>query len=72
MPARNEIQNEILAAKSLAQDNVRRKYIKELSDYTKRDTIIYMTAYTTGKMPVPAIPAGLNSLPEALPGLIYE
>ncbi|MCD4695557.1 MAG: serine protease, partial [Bacteroidales bacterium] len=51
MPARNEIQNEILIAKNAAQDNVRRKYIKELSEYTKRDTIVYMTAYTTGKMP---------------------
>ena len=29
MPARNEIQNEILTAKGTAQDNVRRKYIKE-------------------------------------------
>lgn len=50
MPARNDIQNEILSAKNSAQDNVRRKYIKELSDYSKRDTIIYITAYTTGKM----------------------
>lgn len=50
MPARNDIQNEIITAKNTAQDNVRRKYIKELSDYTKRDTIVYLTAYTTGKM----------------------
>ena len=44
MPARIDIQNEILTAKNAAQDNVRRKYIKELSDYTKRDTIVYLTA----------------------------
>ena len=50
MPARNDIQNEIISAKNAAQDNVRRKYIKELSEYTGRDTIIYITAYTTGKM----------------------
>ncbi len=50
MPARNDIQNEIISAKNTAQDNVRRKYIKELSDYTERDTIIYITAYTTVKM----------------------
>lgn len=50
MPARNDIQNEIISAKNSAQDNVRRKYIKELSDYSGRDTIIYITAYTTGKM----------------------
>lgn len=52
MPARNEIQDEILTAKSAAQDEVRRKYIKELSDYTKRDTIVYCTAYSTTKMAV--------------------
>ena len=50
MPARNDIQNEILSAKNAAQDNVRRKYIKKLSDYTNRDTIIYISAYTTSKM----------------------
>jgi len=50
MPARNDIQTEILSAKNAAQDNVRRKYIKELSDYTNRDTIVYLTAYTTVKM----------------------
>jgi ATP-dependent protease ClpP protease subunit len=50
MPARNDIQNEIISAKNTAQDNVRRKYIKKLSNYTHRDTIIYLTAYTTGKM----------------------
>ena len=51
MPARIDIQNEILTAKNAAQDNVRRKYIANLSNYTQRDTIVYLTAYTTGKMP---------------------
>ncbi|MEI6883558.1 MAG: ATP-dependent Clp protease proteolytic subunit [Bacteroidota bacterium] len=60
MPARNEIQNEILSAKNTAQDDVRRKYIKQLSEYTGRDTIIYITAYTTGKML--AIPPSLVSI----------
>lgn len=50
MPTRNEIQQEIINAKTAAQDAVRRKYIRELSDYTKRDTIIYITAYATNKM----------------------
>ncbi len=50
MPARNDILNEILSAKNAAQDNVRRKYIRELSEYTGRDTIVYITAYTTVKM----------------------
>lgn len=52
MPTRNEIQNEIIEAKNISQDNIRRKYIKKLSSYTKRDTIIYMTAYTTNKMSI--------------------
>jgi len=50
MPTRNDIQNEIISAKNAAQDNVRRKYIKEHSNYTGRDTVIYITAYTTSKM----------------------
>jgi ClpP class serine protease len=50
MPARNDIQTEIINAKNASQDNVRRKYIADLSDYTGRDTVLYLTAYTTGKM----------------------
>lgn len=50
MPTRNEIQQEIFNAKTAAQDEVRRKYIRDLSEYTHRDTIIYITAYATNKM----------------------
>lgn len=50
MPARNEIQEEIYKAKATAQDQIRRKYIKILSDYTHRDVVVYITAYTTIKM----------------------
>lgn len=50
MPARNDIQTEIINAKNASQDNVRRKYIADPSDYTGRDTVLYLTAYTTGKM----------------------
>ncbi len=60
MPARNEIQNEILNAKNTAQDSVRKKYIAELAKYTGRDTIVYCTAYSTGKMS--AIPAAAVSI----------
>jgi ATP-dependent protease ClpP protease subunit len=60
MPARNEIQSEILNAKNTAQDSVRRKYISELAEYTGRDTIVYCTAYTTGKMP--AVPPAAVSI----------
>ena len=50
MPARNDIQAEIVNAKNASQDDVRRKYLAELSGYTGRDTILYLSAYTTGKM----------------------
>ena len=60
MPARNDIANEILNAKNAAQDDVRRKYIADLANYTTRDTIIYITAYTTSKMSI--IPPSLVSI----------
>ncbi|MBK9962461.1 MAG: ATP-dependent Clp protease proteolytic subunit [Saprospiraceae bacterium] len=60
MPARNDIATEILNAKNAAQDNVRRKYISDLATYTNRDTIIYITAYTTSKMSI--IPPALVSI----------
>lgn len=50
MPTRNSIATEIINAKAAAQDAVRRKYIKSLSDFTNRDTILYVTAYAAGKM----------------------
>jgi ATP-dependent protease ClpP protease subunit len=56
MPTRNEIQEEILKRKGEAQDDIRRSYLKQLSDYTKRDTIIYASAFTTRKGPqIPSI-----------------
>ena len=50
MPTRDSIATEIINAKAAAQDDVRRKYIKSLSDFTGRDTILYVTAYATGKL----------------------
>lgn len=51
MPSRNEIQEEITRAKGGAQDAVRRKYLVELSDYTKRDTIMMSSAFSSQKIP---------------------
>lgn len=51
MPTRNEIQNEILGRKNKAQDEIRRSYLKALSRYTKRDTIIYASAFSSHKGP---------------------
>jgi len=50
MPTKDEIQKEILSQKGTAQDNVRRQYLKNLYDYTKRDIIIYASAFTSKKM----------------------
>jgi len=45
VPSRNEILEEITKAKGGAQDIIRRKYIKELSEYTGRDTIIFLLLF---------------------------
>lgn len=50
MPARDKIQEKIFKAKHAAQDSIRREYLKDLSNYTKRDTIIYITAFATPKI----------------------
>ncbi|RLE08530.1 serine protease [Candidatus Aerophobetes bacterium] len=50
MPSRNEILEEITKAKGGAQDIIRRKYLTELSNYTKRDTIIISSAFSSRKI----------------------
>jgi len=47
MPSRNEIIEEITKAKGGAQDAIRRKYLSELSEYTKRDTIMISSAFSS-------------------------
>lgn len=68
MPARNEIQSEILNVKSTAQDSVRRKYLSELAEYTGRDTIVYCTAYSTIKKAIPN--AALSIMNEDIHGFM--
>ena len=51
MPARNEIQQEILKRKGAAQDDVRREYLKKLAEHTGRDTVIYASAFSAPKAP---------------------
>ena len=60
MPTRGEIQQEILSNRSSSQDVVRKRYLKELHEYTKRDTIIYASAFTTKK--IPNLPSGVLSV----------
>jgi hypothetical protein len=45
MPNREAITEEILHYKSAGQDIVRRKWLLELSDYTKRDTLVYFSGF---------------------------
>ena len=51
MPTKSEISQIVLNAKNGAQDDIRKKYLKELSDYTHRDTILYCSAYTNKNLP---------------------
>jgi len=50
MPSRTEIFNEINKEKTSAQDNIRRKYLKELFELTGNDIIILSSAFSTIKI----------------------
>ncbi|MBW2608501.1 MAG: ATP-dependent Clp protease proteolytic subunit, partial [Deltaproteobacteria bacterium] len=52
MPSRNEIQKEILDKRIGAQDEIRRRYLRALANYTHRDTIVYASAFTAHKGPI--------------------
>jgi len=54
MPSRHEIQNEI--QRSDRQDIERRKYLKELSKKTKRNVILFATAFGSKKLAIQQIP----------------
>lgn len=47
MPTKSEITQKVVNAKNGAQDEIRRTFLFELSDYTHRDTLLYCSAYTT-------------------------
>lgn len=51
MPNRDDIQREIIQLKNSAQDSLRRNYLASLNKYTKRDTILYASAFAIGKGP---------------------
>lgn len=50
MPNKQEVMQEIISTKNNAQDMIRRKYLKDLHAYTKRDTLIYATAFSSHKL----------------------
>jgi len=60
MPARAEIQQEIESMRNSAQDSVRRRFLLDLSEYTRRDTIIYMSGFTSIK--ASKVPSTLQSI----------
>lgn len=49
MPGRQRIYDEISERKGSGQDFVRRNYLEKLAKYTKRDTIIFYSAFCTYK-----------------------
>jgi hypothetical protein len=51
MPARQQVLEEIIGLKAKSQDSIRRKYLAQLSEYTKRDTILYASAFSSKKLP---------------------
>lgn len=60
MPTRGEIQEDIVRRKNASQDDVRRKYLADLSAYTTRDTIIYASVFTQKGPAVPPIALSLT------------
>lgn len=67
-----EIQNEIKSNNPSAFDTVRNKYLKELTDKTQRNTIIYAARWTTGDVPANIISItdeDLQAFMEAIHGL---
>lgn len=69
MPNLNDIQQQVLREKSAAQDVVRQRFLKRLVSYTKRDTILYASAFTSNKgAEVP--PAALSVSAEDMQGFM--
>lgn len=51
MPNKNEVYQKISELKTAGQDTVRRSYLSELHEYTKRDTILYASDFMSKKLP---------------------
>lgn len=60
MPSRDDIQKQITSGDR--QDVVRRNFVKELSEYTGRNTILYATAFTSKKVQLQKVPGMLLSV----------
>lgn len=67
-----EIRSQIQAGDQQAFDTVRNKYLKELSSFTGRDTIIYATRWTSGDAPPNLVSINdedIHAFMEAISGL---
>lgn len=60
MPNREEIAREMIPTNKY--DEIRRKYLSELNEYTKRNTIVYGTCFSNSKMNFVKIPQSLVSI----------
>ncbi|MDR3246705.1 MAG: serine protease [Prevotellaceae bacterium] len=70
-----EIQIAIQSGDVRAFDNIRNRYVKILSDYTGRDTIVYASRWTSGDAPpnlVSITDEDIHAFMEALAGLSNE
>jgi undecaprenyl pyrophosphate synthase len=70
-----EIRTAIQSGDKLAFDSVRNKYVRELSNFTGRDTIIYATRWTSGDAPPNLVSINdedIHAFMEALSGLKNE
>ena len=69
MPTREAIQQEIMKLKEAGQDKVRHRYLKQLQQKTKRDTIIYFSSFGTPR-PFPIPPQALSITLEDIQGFM--
>ena len=69
MPTRNEIAKQIFQVKAEAQDEVRRKFFRELHEHTSRDAILYASSFSSRKgIEVPGL--FLSIVPEDIQGFM--
>ena len=69
MPTREAIQKEIADRKQSGQDDVRKRYLRKLSQVSRRDTVIYFSAYNL-HFPFPVPPAALSVSQDEIQGFM--
>lgn len=69
MPTREQIQTEIEFIKSTGQDSVRRKYLKKLTQITKRDALVYSSSWSVIR-PFPVPTTAVSLMPDDIQGFM--